>query len=48
MNVTTYRGVVQLSGFVESEEQARRAAEAARGVEGVKSVYKDLRVAPRS
>lgn len=48
VNVTTYRGVVQLSGFVESEEAKRRAGNAARDVEGVRSVENNLRVAPRS
>lgn len=46
VNVTTYRGAVQLSGFVESEEAKRRAENAARDVEGVREVYNDLRVAP--
>ena len=48
VNVTTYRGVVQLSGFVQDENEARRAGEVARKVGGVKDVYNDLRVAPRS
>jgi hypothetical protein len=46
VNVTTYRGTVQLSGFVESEEAKRRAENAARDVEGVRTVQNDLRVAP--
>jgi hyperosmotically inducible protein len=46
VNVNTYRGVVQLAGFVESEEAARRAAEVARTVEGVQSVRNDLQVNP--
>lgn len=46
VNVTSYRGVVQLSGFVETEEAKRRAENAARDVEGVSQVYNDLRVAP--
>jgi osmotically-inducible protein OsmY len=44
VNVNTYRGTVQLSGFVESGEVARRAEEIATGVDGVKSVKNDLRV----
>jgi hyperosmotically inducible periplasmic protein len=48
VNVTTYRGTVQLSGFVESEEARRRAGHAARDVDGVQSVYNDLRIAPAS
>lgn len=47
VNVTTYRGVVQLSGFVPSEKYARIAEEAARRVEGVKAVKNDIRIAPR-
>src|SRR5260221_153723 len=35
VHVKTYRGEVQLSGFVDSPEQKERAAEVARGVEGV-------------
>lgn len=46
VNVTTYRGVVQLSGFVETEEAKRRAENAANDVEGVRSVRNDLRIAP--
>jgi hyperosmotically inducible protein len=48
INVTTYRGVVQLSGFVQTDDQARHAADVARSVEGVRDVYNDVRVAPRS
>jgi osmotically-inducible protein OsmY len=39
---------VQLSGFVDSEDKARRAGEIARQVEGVKQVYNDIRIAPRA
>lgn len=46
VDVNTYRGQVQLSGFVPSEEAKRLAGEAARRVEGVKSVQNDIRVAP--
>jgi osmotically-inducible protein OsmY len=48
VNVTTYRGVVQLSGFVDNENQVRRAGEVARGVDGVKDVYNDVHVKPAS
>ena len=48
VSVTTYRGVVQLSGFVDSEAEARKAGEVARGVSGVRDVYNDLHVVPRS
>jgi hyperosmotically inducible protein len=48
VNVTTYRGVVQLSGFVDSEKMARRALEATRSVSGVRSVKDDMHVKPQS
>ncbi|HYN12418.1 MAG TPA: BON domain-containing protein [Burkholderiales bacterium] len=44
VNVTTYGGTVQLSGFVDNQDQANRAVAAAKKVEGVKSVKNDLRV----
>ena len=46
VNVETYRGVVQLSGFVDADADARRAVEVARKVPGVRSVKNDLRVKP--
>ena len=46
VNVNTHQGIVQLAGFVHSEEAARRAAEIARNVSGVKSVKNDLVVVP--
>jgi osmotically-inducible protein OsmY len=48
VKVTTENGVVQLSGFVESPDQARRAEQIAREVEGVKQVYNDIRIKPRA
>jgi hyperosmotically inducible periplasmic protein len=42
VNVETMEGTVQLSGFVDSAQQAARAAELARGVEGVKSVRNSI------
>ncbi|HUQ76973.1 MAG TPA: BON domain-containing protein [Burkholderiales bacterium] len=44
VNVDTYRGVVQLSGFADSKDQMERAAKAAGKVTGVKSVKNDLRL----
>jgi len=44
VNVETYRGVVQLSGFADSDDQASRAASAAKKVNGVRSVKNDIRV----
>jgi len=48
IDVTTYRGVVQLSGFVDKADQIERAASAARSVKGVRSVENNIRVKPRS
>ena len=42
IDVTTYKGVVQLSGFVDSEDARERASEVAAGVEGVREVRNDL------
>ena len=44
INVETFKGVVQLSGFVSSQASMSRAAELARGVKGVTSVKNDMRV----
>ena len=44
INVETYKGNVQLSGFVAQPQDAQRAAELARGVKGVTSVKNDIRV----
>src|SRR5476651_2791603 len=38
INVETFKGVVQLSGFVANPESVAKAGEIARGVKGVKSV----------
>jgi hyperosmotically inducible protein len=48
INIETYRGVVQLTGFVSSPEQAQRAEDAANKVEGVRSVKNDVRIKPSS
>ena len=42
INVKTYQGVVQLSGFVDSAQNAGKAADLARGVSGVTDVKNDL------
>ena len=44
LNVETYGGVVELSGFADSEQQATRAAQAAKKVQGVRSVRNEIRV----
>lgn len=43
INVETYKGVVQLSGFVSSQQDWQKAVEIARNVKGVKSVKNDMR-----
>ena len=42
INVETFKGVVQLSGFVDSAEHVTRAGEVAGHVPGVKEVKNDL------
>ena len=44
INVETFKGVVQLSGFVRSQADIDRAVQIARGVAGVKSVKNDMRI----
>jgi len=44
INVETFKGVVQLSGFVSTQAAINRAVELARGVSGVKSVKNDMRL----
>jgi hyperosmotically inducible protein len=44
INVETFKGVVQLGGFVSSQAAANRAVELARGVSGVKGVTNDMRL----
>jgi len=42
ISVETYKGTVQLSGFVNSQQAVDKASEIARSVKGVKSVKNDL------
>ena len=44
INVETFKGVVQLSGFVSSAAAESTAVAVARTVEGVKSVKNDMRI----
>lgn len=44
INVETYKGVVQLSGFVDSAASRTKAVAIARSVEGVTSVKNDIRL----
>lgn len=47
ISVETYNGVVQLSGFVNSQEAADHAAAIARKVAGVREVKNSLTVKPQ-
>ena len=44
INVETFKGRVQLSGFVKSQADISRASEVARSVKGVQSVKNDIRL----
>jgi hyperosmotically inducible protein len=47
INVETYRGVVQLGGFVDNSQQKAQATKVARSVTGVKEVRNDLQVSTK-
>jgi osmotically-inducible protein OsmY len=42
INVETYKGIVQLTGFVRSRTDINKAVEVARKIDGVKSVKNDM------
>lgn len=44
INVETYKGIVQLSGFVSSDTAINRAIDLTRNVTGVKSIINDMRI----
>ena len=44
INVETFKGIVQLSGFVSSADSASKAVTVAMAVKGVKSVKNDMRI----
>jgi osmotically-inducible protein OsmY len=44
INVETFKGIVQLSGFVSTKESESKAVMVAQGVAGVKSVKDDMRL----
>jgi len=44
INVETFKGTVQLSGFVSSTTAANKAVEVTRAVKGVKAVKNDMRI----
>jgi osmotically-inducible protein OsmY len=47
INVETFKGAVQLSGFVSSEADTQKAVEVTRKIKGVESVKNDMRVKGR-
>lgn len=47
INVETFKGEVQLSGFVSSEENIRKAVTLTKEVKGVKTVKNDMRIRGR-
>jgi osmotically-inducible protein OsmY len=44
INVETFKGVVQLSGFVSSAADIQRAVQLVQGISGVRSVRNDMRL----
>lgn len=44
INVETFKGRVQLSGFVSSPQMANRAVQVTRSVKGVKSVVNNMQI----
>jgi osmotically-inducible protein OsmY len=44
INVETFKGTVQLTGFVSSRADINKAVDVARGVKGVTSVRNDMRL----
>ena len=48
INVQSFRGVVQLNGFVKTQEQIRSAGDVASRVDGVTRVDNNLQVKPAS
>ena len=46
VEVKTFKGTTQLSGFVDNREQKNRATEIARTVEGVRDVQNNISIKP--
>lgn len=44
VNVETFKGVVQLSGFAKTEAERQKAAQLARSVGGVKDIKNDIQL----
>lgn len=47
IQVETYHGTVQLSGYADSPQEIKRAVELARATPGVASVHNNIRLKPR-
>ena len=47
VKVATYKGVVQLSGFVDTEEQKQKAGEIAKRVDWVRDIVNNISLKPR-
>jgi hyperosmotically inducible protein len=47
INVETYRGVVELGGFVDNTQQKEQATKVARSITGVTEVRNDLRISTK-
>jgi osmotically-inducible protein OsmY len=47
VQVDVYRGTVQLSGFVDTDDQKSKAKDIARGVQGVKDVVNNITLKPQ-
>ena len=48
VKVTTFKGTVQLSGFVDNRDEKSKAGDVARNVNGVKDVDNNISVKPNS
>lgn len=46
VNVTVFRGTVQLNGFVNNSDQKSKAVDIAKGVQGVKDVQNNISIKP--
>jgi osmotically-inducible protein OsmY len=46
LNIDTFKGTVQISGFVDNQEQLNRALELARSQKGVKAVVNKMQIKP--
>ena len=47
VDVDVFRGTVQLSGFVDTDDQKSKAQDIAKGVQGVKNVVNNITIKPQ-